>query len=120
MASEIGFLIMMDLRIILMSENTCDCLGMRPDALEWLILVWVLARIVNEVSLFDKDCISIEVGAKNPLQSRKSRLLNKRNYRNCCFFNLFKVQHFARRCFAEKIVLLRLTIAGGGLKARSD
>lgn len=48
--SDITFLILMIIRLILKSTENLDCLGTPPNGLEVVILSWVFARIVNEVS----------------------------------------------------------------------
>ncbi|CAK8689185.1 unnamed protein product [Clavelina lepadiformis] len=49
--SEIFFLLLMVLRLILLTtgDASCDCLGWPPSPLDYVVLVWVLARIVNVI-----------------------------------------------------------------------
>nr|CAB3267282.1 short transient receptor potential channel 5 [Phallusia mammillata] len=52
MASEIMFVMLIDLRLIIMTYSKCDCLGMQPSAIEWLLFVWIIARFVDELKKF--------------------------------------------------------------------
>lgn len=51
MMSEIVFVALVFIRLILLSFENCDCLGTKPSELEIVILLWVFGKFVNVVSV---------------------------------------------------------------------
>uniref|UniRef100_F6SU74 Ion transport domain-containing protein n=1 Tax=Ciona intestinalis TaxID=7719 RepID=F6SU74_CIOIN len=43
-ASEISFLLLMIIRLILLTNAKCDCLGQKPGAVDYIVFVWVIAK----------------------------------------------------------------------------
>lgn len=52
MASEIMLDALLVIRLTMLSFEECDCLGKPPLNIEYVILVWFIARIFTEVCLF--------------------------------------------------------------------
>ena len=51
MASEITLDVLLLIRLVMLSYEDCDCLGTPPMTIEYVILIWFIARIFTEVCI---------------------------------------------------------------------
>ena len=51
MASEVTLDVLLVFRLAILSYEECDCLGTPPMTIEYVMLVWFIARIFTEVCM---------------------------------------------------------------------